>query len=371
MIRTLSIIFIVITAIHGLIHLMGFVAYWPLAKLDQIPYKTSLLGGRLEIGASGMRAYSLLWLLAALGFAGATVALAMGRAAWAPLMLAAVILSIGVCILDWGVALRGVWIDVALLLALGIVFGLRVPPANFPVYASAAGVVETMSLPSGLSAPVERFYRLTYGEQIPVYHSAVIDARGTLRFMGITFPARARFTHIVGQGYRHYLECTFYGFSVFKVNERYLDGHLWMQLPVGTIENDARYDGAANQGLWAESAWYPASYLVDPRVRWEAVDEATAKLYVPLGDGEQVFTVHFDLHSRDLGGMETIRFSDSKRGTMRWTTRTALGETIGMTPGVKYNTATWEDEGTPWLVMHLERAVYNSDVNSYIRQTGP
>ena len=54
-----------IAILHGLIHLMGFVAYWPLAKVPDLPYKTSLLDGRLELGVAGMRLFSLLWLLAA------------------------------------------------------------------------------------------------------------------------------------------------------------------------------------------------------------------------------------------------------------------------------------------------------------------
>ena len=46
-------------------------------------------------------------------------------------------------------------------------------------------------------------------------------------------------------------------------------------------ENDPLVDSAANQGLWAEMSVYPAAYLTDPRVRWEAVDDLTARLYIP------------------------------------------------------------------------------------------
>jgi len=45
MIRILSISVAVIAILHGLIHLMGFVAYWPLAKVPDLPYKTILLDG--------------------------------------------------------------------------------------------------------------------------------------------------------------------------------------------------------------------------------------------------------------------------------------------------------------------------------------
>jgi hypothetical protein len=37
-------------------------------------------------------------------------------------------------------------------------------------------------------------------------------------------------------------------------------------------------------GLWAEATAYPAVYLTDPRLQWEAVDNTTASLHVPFGD---------------------------------------------------------------------------------------
>ena len=76
-----------------------------------------------------------------------------------------------------------------------------------------------------------------------------------------------------------------------KVNEHYIDGHGRLELPFGVAENDPSVDSAANQGLWAEMSVYPAGYLTDKRVRWEAVDDTTARLHVPWQDGEQVFTV--------------------------------------------------------------------------------
>ena len=65
--------------------------------------------------------------------------------------------------------------------------------------------------------------------------------RGRLRLPskgGISFPARFRFTHHAGQGYRHYIEATMFGYPVMKINEYYLDGNARMELPVGVIENE-------------------------------------------------------------------------------------------------------------------------------------
>lgn len=230
---------------------------------------------------------------------------------------------------------------------------------------------ETLPLPAGLPSPVERYYRQTYGAEIPVIQSAVLSGRGTVRFMGITFPARLRFSHVSGKDYRHYIEATFFGYPVFKVNEHYLDGHTRLDLPVGVVENDPKVDSAANQGLWAESLAYPAIFDTDPRVRWEYVDDTHARLSVPYGDAEQVFTVQFDAQSGELTRAETDRYRDEKVGMLRWWGEKYLGNSQSGQPASVTFAVTWEDEGTPWLVYELEESVFNADLTDYIRQTGP
>jgi hypothetical protein len=373
MIRFLSISLAVIAILHGLIHLMGFLAYWPLAKIPDLPYKTSLLDGRLELGAGGMRLFSLLWLLAALGWVVAGALLAFGRPAWAPLMLGATLLSLVICILDWGVAFRGALVDLVLLLVLFVVFGLRMPPAPLSEYSAAPAYPDkTAPIPAGLPAPVERFYRLTYPDgQLPVYHSAVISGRGTLRAMGVTFPSRYRFVHRSGYDYRHYFESTFYGFPILKVNEHFIDGHARLELPFGVTENDPLVDSAANQGLWAEMSVYPAAYLTDGRARWEAVDDLTARLYIPWKEDEQVFTVHFDPQTGRMLRMETMRNRDAKSGQILWTAGTVTVPARGSQAAKELQAATWADEGTPWLIMETEDIVFNTDISDYILQKGP
>ena len=371
MIRILSIVFALLTGVHGLIHLMGFVAYWPLADIKDLPYKTTLLGGKLDVAGAGMRVISLFWLLAGVGILAGAVALLLGKSFWAPLMLASALLSLALCILDWGAAFRGAIIDLVILLVLVVVFGFRQQPAPFPPFTGASSPVQTVPLPAGLPAPVERYYRLVHGDEVPVYTSAVMSGRGTLRFMGITMPARVRFTHDSGHGYRHYIENTFYGIPLLRVNESYLDGHSRLELPFGVVENDPGVDSAANQGLWAETFVYPAYLLTDPRLRWEAVDEDTARLFVPFKDGEQEFQLEFDPQTGMITRFETLRYRDAKLGAIRW-----WGDFIYRTdqngdPVLDSFTATWEDEGTPWLRVAFEEQVFNADVGEYIRQKGP
>ena len=115
--------------VHGAIHLMGFVAYWPLAEMKELPYKTMLLGSRWDVGASGMRVYALLWLATAVFFIVAAIGLILQQEWWWPLMWTAVLLSLLVCVLDWQNAFRGAIISGVIFIALLLLLGLRIQPA--------------------------------------------------------------------------------------------------------------------------------------------------------------------------------------------------------------------------------------------------
>jgi len=356
---------------HGLIHLLGFVAYWPLAELKELPYKTTLFGGRWEVGRAGMRLYSALWLLAAFGFVLAVGGWLAGHD-WPPvLMLGAALLSLLLTLADWSVAWRGAVINLVILAVLVVVLGLRVKPAHFSAYARQTPPLEQVPVPEGLPEPVARFYQTISGETVPVINSAVITGTVRLRLQGITFNGRFRFTHQAGQDYRHYIEATIFGQPVMKVNEWYLDGKGRLELPFGTTENEPAVDRAANLGLWGESIWFPSLYLTDPRVRWEAVDAQTAYLIVPFGESQERFTVTFDPQTGLIAQMEAMRPKGTDPDKLtRWILKPEGWRRFHGMLIPSPAAAIWEDEGTPWAVFTLEDVVYNVDVREYLRARG-
>jgi hypothetical protein len=251
--------------------------------------------------------------------------------------------------------------------------GLQVAPRPFAPPTLSQGAVETTPLPDGLPGPVERFYRATYGERVPVISSVVVTGRARLRPFGIWLPARYRFIHDAGRGYRHYIEATWFGIPFLKVNERYIDGVARMELPWGT-EQGAKVDQAANVGMWAEIAGAAPSVLVtDARVRWRPLDAESALLVVPRGaHGSDTFVVRFDVKQGRIALLEAMRYRDS-RGPERilWLAANEAGRTVGPWRLPAVGSATWLDQGRPWAVFTAEDLRCNVDVRPVLRMTGP
>lgn len=249
--------------------------------------------------------------------------------------------------------------------------GLRVEPAPLPPPSISAGDASTVTLPDGLPAPVERFYRTLYGERLPVVDSAVITGRGTMRIAGITFPARFRFSHVTGQSYRHYIELTVFGSRLAAVDEWFVDEHARLELPFG-VSDGPNVDQGANLALWAEAVWMPSVWVTDPHARWEPVDATSARLTVPFGDHRETFTVHFNPDTGLLASMESLRFKGEDDQTRTgWLNEAPEWGHVDGHPVPLRATVSWADEASPWANLRTEQVVYNADLDDYVRTEGP
>jgi len=111
----MRIILSLILVAHGVAHLPGFVVPWRLASPPAMPYRTTVLGGSLELGAAGIRVVGLLWLAAGLGFVAAAIAIFRGSPAWPTLTLAVALFSLLLSVVGWPDSRIGVVVNLALL----------------------------------------------------------------------------------------------------------------------------------------------------------------------------------------------------------------------------------------------------------------
>jgi hypothetical protein len=254
-----------------------------------------------------------------------------------------------------------------------MLLGFQVQPKSFLPYPENTPTLKTVPMPAGLPGPVERFYNTVYGDQIPIIETVVIKGRGVMAPFGFKMPARFLFVHSAGKDYRHYFEATFFGFPIMAVNENYLNGKGYFELPIATYDDDPSINQGANLALWAEAAWFPAIWLTDPRVHWAPIDDKTALLFIPFGDKEENFVMRFNPETGLLVSMEAMRFRDAGQQAKKilWITRSVDGKNIEGYPLSAVGSATWLDQGKPWATFTLEEVKYNVDVHEYILQRGP
>lgn len=260
-----------------------------------------------------------------------------------------------------------------ILLGLLLFLGLVTQPKSFPRYSEKNQQLSTIPLPAGLPAPVERFYRTVFGENIPVITNVVLQGRATMKpFLNIPIPARFVFVHNAGKDYRHYFEATLFGLPIMKINEGYIDGKSFFEGPMGSYSNDPNSNQGANLTLWAEATWFPAIWITDARVRWEAIDEYTAILFVPFEKAEENFIVRFNPQTGLIDTMETMRYRESGEDKTKilWIARNEAGQPVAGTNINAVGSVMWLDQGTPWAIFNVEELVYNVDVSTYILQKG-
>lgn len=105
-----------IMLLHGLAHGVGFAGAWRLSK--DIPYKTAIFGGSLEVGDAGMRIVGVLWLLAALSFVISAMSALANHPLWPYAAFAATLFSIVLCLTEVPETRIGLDLNAALLILL-------------------------------------------------------------------------------------------------------------------------------------------------------------------------------------------------------------------------------------------------------------
>lgn len=111
--------------LHGVAHLVGFVASWQLAPLEGMPCKTTVLAGRVDLGDAGIRVMGVAWLLAAAAFFVVAAAAAIDRSWWMPATAGVALSSSLLTLLAWPDSRIGLLVNAAILAALIGIFSRR------------------------------------------------------------------------------------------------------------------------------------------------------------------------------------------------------------------------------------------------------
>lgn len=115
-----------VVALHGLIHLIGFVVPWRLARIEGFGSTTSAAWGSIEVGETGARLVGLVWLVLAVAFVVAGAGLWLARSWAIPLTVGAALVSLPICVLGAPDGVMGIAIDV-LIVATAVISQVGAP----------------------------------------------------------------------------------------------------------------------------------------------------------------------------------------------------------------------------------------------------
>ena len=115
----------VLLALHGVIHLIGFVVPWRIAALEGFAYRTTAFNGAWEVGDAGVRLIGLVWLGLAIGFVVAGYGI-WRRGPWAVGLTGVLaILSLIVCVVGLPETVAGLVINGVILTVVGYIAFLK------------------------------------------------------------------------------------------------------------------------------------------------------------------------------------------------------------------------------------------------------
>jgi len=172
----------------------------------------------------------------------------------------------------------------------------------------------------GLPAPVQRYFRAVLKEGQPVISAATVDLAGTFNMSSVgeqwkPFTSRQR---VVTRrpGFVWDARVAMMPGVPVRVVDSYIAGEGLLRAAVLGLFTvaDVRGGGEIARGelmrYFAESAWYPTALLPSQGVRWEAVDDGSAK--ATIADGPLSLTLLFRFNE---AGLMTSFFAEA-RGAM-------------------------------------------------------
>lgn len=106
--------------VHGFAHIVGFLVSWKLVDDMDSPYKTTIMGGKLDLGDTGIRILGIIWLLLGLAFFLMTYAVIVETLWWKTATFYVTYFSLFMSILNLPETKYGLMANILLLLFLWI-----------------------------------------------------------------------------------------------------------------------------------------------------------------------------------------------------------------------------------------------------------
>ncbi len=289
-------------AAHGIAHAAGAAVAWRLTTSPEIPYHTTLLNGRFDVGDAGIRVIGLLWLGTACAFVAGAILLA-GRSPSALIVIAAVsAASLVLCTVEWPFSQVGLIVDIVVLLALPAV-GVLVWRSDSEDMRNVLRSSRSQERPAdgssrnALPEPVARYFSRVLPADRRAIRAVQLEQEAEFFVAGTWRPVRAtqHFT-VRPAGFLWDARISMLPFAVY-VRDAYVQGKGSMRADFMAIYPMMRHagrdelDAGALHRYLAEAVWFPTALLPSAGVRWEPVNDHAAT--ATLTDGHTTVSLEF------------------------------------------------------------------------------
>ncbi len=242
--------------------------------------------------------------------------------------------------------------------------GLQIAPQNFPPPTVPTTDLGTIAVPTDLPAPVRRYLAVAFNNQVPRVESLITWGRARANF-AVWMPLRFQLYHRPGQAFQRNMEVTWFGLPVLKALDQYLDGK-GMTGPINNLATGPKVDQGANLILWAEATFYPSLLLTDPRIRWEAIDDTSARLILPFGDTQEELIFYFDPATGLVTRTWALRYQTNTGEKEPWFAEIQAWQTIDGRQFPARVAVTWEKDGKPWSYWDFEGVRWNVAIDDVL-----
>ncbi|MGI6225406.1 MAG: DUF6544 family protein [Peptococcales bacterium] len=289
-------LFIFIVGMHGLIHLMGFIKAFQLAKISQLTQDISRLAG-------------FLWLLGTFLFLSTALVFLLKKDWWWAPGLLAVILSQILIIMHWQDAKFGTIANLIVLIP--VIIGFAFWNFNLQINDETKELlmenknekkIITIEMIKDLPVPVQKW--LEYSEVIgkEQIHTVYLKQKGLMKLKPdqkdwLKAEAEQYFT-VDKPSFIWRVNTSMNGLPVIG-RDLFKDGQGKMQIrlagiiPVVNLANNPKLNEPTLQRYLGEIIWFPTAAL-SPYIKWESIDDYCAKATMSYRETTGSAVFHFD-----------------------------------------------------------------------------
>jgi len=364
--KIMRIVFIIIVALHGLIHLLGFVKAFKLAEVNDLTLSISKPSG-------------VLWLIACILFLITALLFAINFEYWWVPGILSILLSQTLVIIYWQDAkfatLPNLFILLVCISAYANQHFLHMVDREIHKMDSAQSEMvainyqQTDLLPLPIQKWLEVSNIMSLGRIKTVYleQEALIKMRPDQKEWYIG--KAKQYVTTQPPAFNWHIDLAMNPLIQVVGRDKFVDGKgemlikLFSLISVADAGGNPKVDQGTLQRYLAEIAWYPSAAL-NPYIKWEPIDNRTAKATMSYNGVSGSGTFFFNKNS-DLQKFSAMRYKDTAEESrpMEWVVEVLRIEEKN---GVRIPTemqATWKMESGDWtwLKLNITDIRYNTD----------